>query len=68
MLCMVYTTMLTSHDTILTLPQVKIDNAMSALDGTRRMTFRDQGSCSGGGVGRVMASHELHEVRFAFGD
>lgn len=42
--------------------QLKIDNAMSTLDGTRRMRFRDLGSCSGGGVGRVVISHELKEV------
>lgn len=41
---------------------MKIDNAMSALDATRRMTFRDDDSCSGGGVGRAIISHELKEV------
>lgn len=44
--------------------QMKIENAISVLDGATRMTFRDQGSCSGGGVGRVMISRELKEVRF----
>lgn len=37
---------------------------MSSLDGTRRMTFRDHGLCSGGGVGRVMTNFELKEIIF----
>lgn len=43
--------------------QLKNDNAMATLDAARRMSFRDHGSCSGGGVGRMLISHELKEVR-----
>lgn len=50
---------------VLTAPQPKIDSATPTL-GASLMTFRDEGSCSGGGVGRVVIQYELKEVSIFF--
>lgn len=42
--------------------QLKIDFAMRTLDESRWMAFRNEGSCWGGGVGRVLVSYELKKV------
>lgn len=36
--------------------------AMSTMDASRLVTFRNHGSCWGGGVGREMVSDELQQV------
>eukprot|EP00904_Undaria_pinnatifida_P009091 jgi/Undpi1/5311/HiC_scaffold_2.g00592.m1 len=51
------------NNQVLQASKLKNDNAMATLDAARRMSFRDHGSCSGGGVGRMLISHELKEVQ-----
>lgn len=47
-----------------TLSQLRMNYAMSTMDGSRLVTFRTHGMCWGGGVGRVMTRYELIQVRF----
>ncbi|CAM9127917.1 unnamed protein product [Laminaria digitata] len=47
---------------VLQASKLKIDFALYTLDETRWMTFRNEGTCWGGGIGRVMTSYELQQV------
>lgn len=47
----------------MTLSKLRMTFAMSSMDGSRLVTFRDHGSCWGGGAGRAMMSYELKQVR-----
>ncbi|CAM9232289.1 unnamed protein product, partial [Laminaria digitata] len=51
-----------AHDALLPCSFLRMNFAMSTMDSSRLVTFRNHGSCWGGGVGREMVSDELQQV------